>query len=83
MRRSFSSRKTEPTSQAGVMTYAICPTPGCGDPVAGRIPQAPEELKLTCVHCKQTFAFEPGDLQRGLVSYDRLTKRWKVETYSF
>jgi hypothetical protein len=65
------------TRTAVVLSYVICAK--CGDPVGGRIPQPPQELKLTCLHCKQTFTFEPEDVGRGVVSYDPLTGRWKTE----
>ena len=66
-------------TSAGLLSYVPCPE--CGHPVGGRIPQAPEELKLDCVHCKKTFAFERADLHRGLVSYDHEADRWKVENF--
>jgi hypothetical protein len=62
------------------MTYVPCPNLACGDPVAGRIPQLPEDLKLTCMHCKQTFTFEPSEVRSGLVFYNPETNRWKVQT---
>jgi hypothetical protein len=68
-------------ARAVVMTYVVCPNPECGDPVGGRIPQPPEELKLTCLHCKRIFVFEQDDLRTGLVSYDRKTDGWKVEGF--
>lgn len=57
------------------MSYVPCPR--CGDAVAGLIPQLPEELKLTCVHCKQTFNFEPTEVRMGLVFCNAETNRWK------
>src|SRR5258708_32875715 len=66
---------------AVVMSYVLCPNPECGDPVGGRIPQPPEELKLTCPRCRRTFAFEQDELCRGIVSYDRESDRWKVESF--
>lgn len=67
-------------NEAVVMSYVLCPNPDCGDPVGGRVPQPPEELKLTCLHCKQTFPFEPGDVRNGVVSDTRENKRWRVES---
>ena len=50
-----------------VVTFdVLCPNFACGDPVGGRIPQPPERLKLTCLHCKQTFTFEEGDVRQGI-----------------
>jgi hypothetical protein len=60
------------------MSYVPCPQ--CGDAVAGRIPQAPEELKLSCVHCQQTFTFDPSEVRSGLVFCDHNTNRWKAHT---
>jgi len=62
------------------MFYVTCPNPECCDPVAGRIPQPPEELKLTCVHCKQTFSFDLREVRRGLVFYNPTINRWEVQT---
>jgi hypothetical protein len=62
------------------MSYVTCPNPECGDPVAGRIPQPPEELKLTCVHCKETFSFDPNEVRTGLVSYNQTINRWELQT---
>jgi hypothetical protein len=66
---------------AVVMFYVLCPNLACGDPVGGRLPQPPEPLKLTCLHCKQTFTFEEEDVRRGIVSYDGRADRWKVERF--
>jgi hypothetical protein len=71
-------RQHDPVSRGGHMSYVPCPE--CGDAVAGRIPQPPEELKLTCVHCKQTFTFEPNEVRGGLVFYNPETNRWKAHT---
>jgi len=60
------------------MSYVPCPK--CGDAVAGRIPQPPEELELSCVHCKQTFTFEPNEVRNGLVFCNLETNRWKAHT---
>jgi hypothetical protein len=62
------------------MSYVPCPNLECGDPVAGRIPQPPEDLILACAHCKQTFTFEPSEVRSGLVFYNPETDRWKVQT---
>jgi hypothetical protein len=66
-------------TSAGLLSYVPCPA--CGHPVGGRLPQPPEELKLTCLHCSTTFAFEPNAVRRGLVSYDHEADRWKVESF--
>jgi hypothetical protein len=68
-------------ARAVAMYYVSCPNPACSDPVGGRIPQAPEELKLTCANCKQTFRFEPNDVKFGLVSYHQPSNRWRTEGY--
>jgi hypothetical protein len=60
------------------MSYILCP--GCGDPVAGRIPSGSEERTLTCVHCHCKFSFTDGDERSGLVFYDEGTRRWQVHT---
>lgn len=78
MRRRRPVRQVDPVSRGGFMSYVLCPK--CGDPVAGRIPQPPDELKLTCAHCKEAFLFQPGDLRSGLVFYNPDTNRWKVQT---
>jgi hypothetical protein len=62
------------------MYYVPCPK--CGDAVAGRIPQPPEELKLTCFHCKETFTFELGEVRSGLVFFNPEINRWKADTLS-
>jgi hypothetical protein len=80
MRRRRTVRQFDPVSRGGLMSYVLCPNPKCGDPVAGRIPQSPEELKLTCVHCKETFAFKASEVRSGLVFYNTETKRWGVQT---
>ena len=67
---------------AVVMFYVLCPNLACGDPVGGRLPQPPQQLKLTCLHCKQTFTLEEQDQRRGIVSYDRRADRWKVERFN-
>jgi hypothetical protein len=61
--------------------YVLCPNLACHDPVGGHLPQPREALKLTCLHCKQTFTFEEGDVRRGIVSYDGRADRWKVERF--
>lgn len=66
-------------ARAVVMSYVPCPN--CGDPVGGRIPSPPGQLKLTCVHCKQGFEFEQGEVRSGPVSYDPEVDRWNVERY--
>jgi hypothetical protein len=71
-------RHPDPVSRGGHMSYVQCPR--CGDAVAGRIPQRPEDLKLTCIHCKATFSFEPNEVRGGLVFCNPGTKRWKVHT---
>ena len=61
-----------------LIPHVICPN--CKDPVAGKIPQPPEQLKLTCLNpsCGQTFAFVPEDIRRSLMSYNLDTRRWKA-----
>jgi len=71
-------RQNDPVSRGGHMSYVPCPE--CGDAVAGRIPQPPEELKLTCVHCKQTFTFAANEVRNGLVFCNPETNRWKAHT---
>ena len=66
---------------AVIMSYVLCPNSECGDPVGGRLPQPPERLKLTCLHCKETFTFEERDVHHGVVSYDRGLDRWKIERF--
>ena len=65
---------------AVVMFYVLCPNLACGDPVGGRLPQPPQQLRL--LHCKQTFTFEEQDVRRGIVSHDRRADRWKVERFN-
>ena len=72
--------RLDPVSRGGVMSYVICPNPACGDPVGGRIPQPPEESKLTCPHCKQTFSFHPAEVRSGLVGFNPTINRWEVHT---
>jgi hypothetical protein len=79
MRRRIVSRP-DLVSRGGHMSYVPCPNPKCGDAVAGRIPQPPEELRLTCVHCKETFTFEASEVRSGLVFYNPETNRWKAHT---
>lgn len=62
--------------QGGVMQYVLCP--GCGDPVAGRLPTAGEDQKLTCAHCRTTFPFKRQDVRSGVVLYDEKTGRWNL-----
>ena len=71
-------RRPDPVSRGGHMSYVPCPQ--CRDAVAGRIPQPPEELKLTCVHCKHPFTFEPSEVRSGLVFFNPETNRWKPHT---
>ena len=80
MRRRHFQATNPLVSSAGLMSYVPCPNPRCGDPVAGRIPQSPEVLRLTCVHCKESFTFQQDDVRRGLVSYNRSTDRWWVQS---
>lgn len=80
MRRQRHVKQFDPVSRGGLMSYVLCPNSKCGDAVAGRIPQPPEELKLRCTHCKETFIFEAGEVRSGLVFCDPETNRWKVQT---
>jgi uncharacterized paraquat-inducible protein A len=58
------------------MQYVKCPN--CGDPVAGKFPQAGEEQTLQCVRCKTKFPFEPRDIIGRIVTFNFETNRWEV-----
>jgi transcription elongation factor Elf1 len=63
--------------QGGHMSYVVCDQ--CGDPVAGRIPSGNEERKLECVHCQHRFTFDDAQVRAGIVVYDDVADRWKVQ----
>lgn len=74
MRRRIQQQRRSNNSSTGHMRYVICP--GCGDAVAGRLPQGGGQL--TCVHCKKIVPFDESQARQGLVTFDGNTNRWKA-----
>jgi hypothetical protein len=69
-------------SNAMLRDYVPCPK--CGDPVVSPIPQPLAKLRLKChnPNCELSFTFDRKDIVfNTLISYDRETNRWKVDTY--
>ena len=69
MQRQQQTRRS--SVSGGVMRYVLCPK--CGDPVAGRL-----TAELTCVHCKEQFAFDQSEARTGILLYDENNNRWRV-----
>jgi hypothetical protein len=72
MRRQAKRGRRAAQLRGGFMRHVICPK--CGDPVAGRLTK-----KLTCVHCKETFALDESQICTGVVLFNATKNRWQVE----
>jgi len=72
-------REYEMSLQGGQMNYVLCHK--CGDPVAGRIPSGNEARQLECTHCHERFEFTDSEIKSGIVVYDNVLKRWRVDSF--
>lgn len=72
----ISATQTDAVSR--LMSCVLCPR-GHAVAVGSHIP--PTKMKITCIHCEQTFAFEQGDVQQRIMIHDNKIGGWREESF--